>query len=184
MTTIGWGRDPSQSVDQNGRRQRRLWQALSEAKIQVIATDHAPHTLEEKRQPYPASPSGLPSVENSLALMLNEVNQGGFTLVQLVHWMCEAPARVWDIVGKGKIEVGYDADLVLVDLARQHTIRNAAASQQVRLEPLGRSHAARAARADDRGAETVFADGRWDEDHRGQEAVFDHALGGYWATAT
>ena len=78
-----------------------LWRALADGRLQVIATDHAPHTLEEKQQPYPASPSGLPAVENSLALMLNEVNRGRCTLEQVVHWMCDAPARVWDIIGKG-----------------------------------------------------------------------------------
>ncbi len=69
-----------------------LWQALRDGAIQVIATDHAPHTLEEKRQPYPQSPSGLPAVENSLSLMLNAVHEGRCSLEQVVHWMCEAPA--------------------------------------------------------------------------------------------
>src|SRR5690606_11354085 len=68
-----------------------IWQALLANTIQVIATDHAPHTLEEKRQPYPKSPSGLPAVENSLALLLNEVHRGRCTLEQVVHWMCDAP---------------------------------------------------------------------------------------------
>ena len=89
-----------------------------------MATDHAPHTLEEKQRPYPASPSGVPAVENSLALMLNEVRQGRCRLEQVVQWMCDAPARVWDIVDKGRIEVGYDADLVLVDLDREAEVRN------------------------------------------------------------
>jgi len=103
---------------------RQLWQALRDGRIQVVATDHAPHTLEEKQRPYPASPSGLPAVENSLALMLNEVHRGRCTLEQVVHWMCDAPARVWDVVGKGRIAVGYDADLVLVDLDRTAEVRN------------------------------------------------------------
>ena len=93
-----------------------LWVALLDQRLQVIATDHAPHTLAEKRQPYPASPSGVPAVENSLALMLNEVNKGRCTLRHIVDWMCDVPARVWDIMSKGRIEVGYDADFVLVDL--------------------------------------------------------------------
>ncbi len=95
-----------------------LWQALLGGQIQVVATDHAPHTREEKRQPYPQSPSGLPAVENSLALMLDQVQRGRCSLQQVVHWMCEAPAQVWDLVGKGRIQVGYDADLVLVDLEK------------------------------------------------------------------
>jgi dihydroorotase len=103
---------------------RQLWDALLVGKLQVVATDHAPHTLEEKRRPYPESPSGIPAVENSLALMLNEVRHGRCTLQQVVHWMCDAPARVWDIVGKGRIAVGYDADLVFADLERELEVRN------------------------------------------------------------
>ncbi|MCA9090748.1 MAG: dihydroorotase [Planctomycetaceae bacterium] len=101
-----------------------LWQGLRDGVIEVIATDHAPHTLEEKSQPYPKSPSGLPAVENSLALMLDAVNAGRCTLEQVVQWMCAAPARIWHIERKGQLVEGYDADLVLVDLKRQHTVRN------------------------------------------------------------
>jgi dihydroorotase len=162
---------------------RRLWQALHDGRIQVIATDHAPHTLEEKRRPYPASPSGMPIVENSLALMLTEVNRGRCTLEQVVHWMCDAPARVWDIVGKGRIAAGYDADLVLVDLKRRHTIRNEeqltkcgwSAWDGVELTGLP-------VRTWVRGRE-VFRDGVVNDAVRGAEAQFDHARGGYWATS-
>ncbi len=103
---------------------QQLWKALCAGRIQVIATDHAPHTLEEKRAPYPKSPSGLPAVENSLALMLDQVHQGRCSLTQVASWMCDAPARVWGLVGKGRIAVGYDADLVLVDLNLKKTIEN------------------------------------------------------------
>jgi dihydroorotase len=99
-----------------------LWQGLLAGHIQVIATDHAPHTLEEKSVPYPGSPSGMPAVENSLALMLDQVNRGRCSLRQIVDWMCDAPARVWNVARKGRIEVGFDADLVLVDLAKKDTI--------------------------------------------------------------
>ncbi|MFV0444507.1 MAG: dihydroorotase, partial [Planctomycetaceae bacterium] len=112
-----------------------IWEALRDGRLQVIATDHAPHTLEEKAQPYPKSPSGLPAVENSLALMLDSVNAGRCTLEQVVHWMCDAPARVWDIVNKGRIAEGYDADLVLVDLRRQATIRDAEQVTKSRWSP-------------------------------------------------
>lgn len=103
---------------------KALWDALLAGVITVIATDHAPHTLEEKALPYPQCPSGLPAVENSLALMLNQVHQGRCTLQQVVKWMCSEPARIWRMRGKGKIEVGADADLVLVDLNQQRTIFN------------------------------------------------------------
>jgi dihydroorotase len=161
---------------------RRLWQALHDGRIQVIATDHAPHTLEEKRKPYPQSPSGMPNVENCLALMLNEVHRGRCRLEQVVHWMCDAPARVWDIIGKGRIAVGYDADLVLVDLTLKRTIRN-----EDQLTKCGWSawHGFELTgwpvRTWVRGRE-AFRDGKTADDIRGEEAQFDHARGGYWAT--
>ncbi|MEM1166792.1 MAG: dihydroorotase [Planctomycetota bacterium] len=101
-----------------------LWQALRDGVIEVIATDHAPHTLEEKALAYPDSPSGLPAVENSLALMLDSIHQGRCTLEQVVRWMCEKPAEVWSIERKGRIAEGFDADLVLVDLGLEREIRD------------------------------------------------------------
>lgn len=99
-----------------------IWQGLLDGDIDLIATDHAPHTLEEKQQPYPASPSGMPAVENSLALFLDQVNQGRCTLEDVVRWMCSTPAKVWHVENKGVIQVGADADLALVDLAKEDTI--------------------------------------------------------------
>jgi dihydroorotase len=160
----------------------RLWQALIDGRLQVVATDHAPHTLEEKRQPYPASPSGVPAVENSLALMLNEVHRGRCSLEQVVRWMCDAPARVWDIVGKGRIAVGYDADLVLVDLERVGEVRN---EQQITKCGWSPWHGVRLTgwpvRTWVMGHE-VYRDGLFRTDRCGQEARFDHTRGGYWAT--
>ena len=101
-----------------------LWQAMLDGIIEVIATDHAPHTSEEKAQPYPASPSGLPAVENSMSLMLDRANKGLCTLENVVQWMCQAPADVWSVANKGRIAEGYDADLVLVDMDAERTIRN------------------------------------------------------------
>lgn len=112
-----------------------LWAALREGVIEVVATDHAPHTLEEKARPYPECPSGLPAVENSLALMLNQVHLGHCTLEDVVRWMCEAPARIWRLKGKGRIEVGADADLVLVDLELKQTIRNESQQTKSRWSP-------------------------------------------------
>lgn len=93
-----------------------LWQALLDGVIDMIATDHAPHTLEEKAKPYPQSPSGMPGVETSLPLMLTEAMKGRCSVAQVVKWMSTAPAKAYAIEKKGLIQVGYDADLVLVDL--------------------------------------------------------------------
>ncbi|MCA9238612.1 MAG: dihydroorotase [Planctomycetales bacterium] len=158
---------------------RRLWQALLDGRIQVIATDHAPHTLEEKRQPYPQSPSGLPAVENSLALLLNEVHQGHCTLQQVVHWMCEAPARVWDIVGKGRIAAGADADLVLVDLNKAATVRNEEQLTKCGWSPWhGVELTGWPVRTWVMGQE-AFREGKVNDQVRGREARYDHSLGGF-----
>ncbi|MGH2415172.1 MAG: amidohydrolase family protein, partial [Microcystaceae cyanobacterium] len=93
-----------------------LWQALLDGVIDFIATDHAPHTLEEKAQAYPHSPSGMPGVETSLPLMLTQAMQGRCRVAQVSHWMSSAVAKAYKISHKGAIAPGYDADLVLVDL--------------------------------------------------------------------
>ncbi|MBD2482358.1 dihydroorotase [Planktothrix sp. FACHB-1365] len=93
-----------------------LWQALLDGVIDFIATDHAPHTLEEKAKGYPNTPSGMPGVETSLPLMLTQAMAGKCTVQQVSNWMSTAVAKAYKIPNKGKIEVGYDADLVLVDL--------------------------------------------------------------------
>jgi dihydroorotase len=159
-----------------------VWQGLLDGTLRVIATDHAPHTLDEKAQPYPKSPSGLPAVENSLALLLDRVNRGMCTLEQVAHWMCEAPARVWDIVGKGRIEVGYDADLVLIDMNATHTVRDAEQETKSRWTPWdGRSLKGWPVRTIVMGR-TVWSRGVFDLNGRGSEARYDHSRGGYWAT--
>jgi dihydroorotase len=114
---------------------QQLWQALLNGTITVIATDHAPHTLAEKQQPFPECPSGLPAVENSLALLLNQVNQNKCTIEQVVKWMSSEPARIWNLKGKGRIEVGADADLVLVDMRLRQTIRNSQQQTKAKWSP-------------------------------------------------
>jgi dihydroorotase len=93
-----------------------LWRALLDGVIDFIATDRAPHTLEEKAQEYPHSPSGMPGVETSLPLMLTQAKQGRCTIAQVANWMSAAVAKAYKIPNKGAIGPGYDADLVLVDL--------------------------------------------------------------------
>ncbi len=100
-----------------------LWQALLDGVIDFIATDHAPHTLEEKAQTYPKSPSGMPGVETSLALMLTAAVDGRCTVAQVANWMSTAVAAAYCIPNKGAIAPGYDADLVLVDLNSRKKVR-------------------------------------------------------------
>jgi len=100
-----------------------LWQALRDGVIDFIATDHAPHTLAEKAQEYPNTPSGMPGVETSLPLMLTAAQEGRCTVSQVVNWMSHAVAVAYGIPNKGAITPGYDADLVLVDLNTYHPVR-------------------------------------------------------------
>ena len=93
-----------------------LWEGLFDGRLDVIATDHAPHTWEEKQQPYQKAPSGIPLVQHSLLLMLQYVKQGKITLEKVVEKMCHAPAECFRIAQRGYIREGYHADLVLVDM--------------------------------------------------------------------
>lgn len=161
---------------------RALWQALLSGRVQVIATDHAPHTLDEKNKPYPQSPSGLPAVENSLALMLDQAHQGRCTIEQIAHWMCDAPARVWGLVGKGRIEVGYDADLAIVDLNISKTISNESQFTKSRWSPWAGQSLTGWPVQTIVGGRTVFLRGKLVENERGTRVRCDHARGGYWKT--
>ncbi|MEO1526787.1 MAG: dihydroorotase [Planctomycetota bacterium] len=162
---------------------KKLYAALLDGTVQVIATDHAPHTLEEKAEAYPKCPSGLPAVENSLALMLNEANSGRCELTQIASWMCDAPARVWGILGKGRIQTGYDADLVLVDLERKKTIRDAEQHTKSRWSPWDGVELMGWPIATFVGGHRVFdAENGFDESFRGDKLRFDHQRGGYWNT--
>ncbi|NLU98454.1 dihydroorotase [Marinomonas sp. UCMA 3892] len=104
--------------------QDALWQAIQEGVVDVIGSDHAPHTLEEKAQPYPQSPSGMTGVQTLLPLMLDHVNAGRLSLSRLVDLTSAGPARIFGIEGKGRIALGYDADLTLVDLNAKREIHN------------------------------------------------------------
>lgn len=92
-----------------------LWRALDAGVFDVFGSDHAPHTLEEKAQPYPKSPSGMPGVQTMLSVLLTFVSQGRLSANKLVEMACEKPAELYDIKGKGHLAVGYDGDITLVD---------------------------------------------------------------------
>lgn len=101
-----------------------LWQALRDGRLCAIATDHAPHTLEEKRKGPWSAPAGIPAVENLLALTLDAASRGLCTLEQAALWLCENPARCYGMKGRGIIDIGAFADLALVDTRALHTVRN------------------------------------------------------------
>jgi dihydroorotase len=105
-----------------------LWAGLSGGVIDVIGSDHAPHTLEEKAKPYPASPSGMPGVQSLLPIMLDHVATGRLTLLRLIDLVCHGPNRIFGIANKGRIATGYDADFSIVDLKARRLIRNADAA--------------------------------------------------------
>ena len=102
-----------------------LWQRLKDGTIDCVVTDHAPHTLEAKSIGYPNAPAGMPGVETSLPLMLTHAIDGKCSVSDVVHWMCEMPAKVYNIENKGSLIEGYDGDLTLVDLETRRTITDA-----------------------------------------------------------
>ena len=101
-----------------------LWEGVRQGVFDVLGTDHAPHTLEEKAMPYPASPSGMPGVQTLVPLMLDWVSKGALSLERFVDMTSHGVQRVWGLVGKGRLAVGYDADITIVDLKAKRTIRD------------------------------------------------------------
>lgn len=101
-----------------------LWKAVNEGVVDVIGSDHAPHTLEEKKREYPNSPSGVPGVQTLVPIMLTHVNNQKLSLERFVELVCENPRHVFGCKSKGRIAVGLDADLTLIDLKKTRTIEN------------------------------------------------------------
>ena len=99
-----------------------VWHGVNQSIIDVLGSDHAPHTLEEKAKSYPASPGGMTGVQTLVPIMLDHVNAGRLSLLRLVDLTSAGPARLFNIARKGRIAVGYDADLTVVDLKRRETI--------------------------------------------------------------
>ena len=101
-----------------------IWRGVEQGIVDVLGSDHAPHTLEEKAKAYPASPSGMTGVQTLVPLMLDHVNAGRLSLARLVDLTSAGPARLFNIACKGRIAAGYDADFTVVDLKRSETITN------------------------------------------------------------
>ncbi|MBN9589878.1 MAG: dihydroorotase [Alphaproteobacteria bacterium 64-11] len=101
-----------------------LWEAVRQGVIDVIGSDHAPHTHEEKDRQYPDTPSGMPGVQTLVTLLLDHVNKGNLTLERFVDLTAAGPQRIFGIAGKGRIARGYDADFTIVDMGLTREIQN------------------------------------------------------------
>jgi dihydroorotase len=101
-----------------------IWQGIEQGIVDVLGSDHAPHTLEEKAKTYPASPSGMTGVQTLVPVMLDHVHAGRLSLQRFVDLTSAGPARLFNIACKGRIAAGYDADFTVVDLKRSETIRD------------------------------------------------------------
>ena len=112
-----------------------IWRGLQQGVVDVLGSDHAPHTLEEKAKPYPDSPSGMPGVQTLVPIMLDHVNAGRLSLQRFVDLTSAGPQRIFNILGKGRIAAGYDADFTIVDLKRTETIRDSWIASRSRWTP-------------------------------------------------
>lgn len=150
-----------------------LWVGLKEGLIQAVATDHAPHTKAEKEQTYSKAPSGVPTIETYLALLLDSVNHGEITIQELVKFTSENPAKLLGIKNKGRIEIGADADLVIVDMEKEKTVGDGGYFTKCGWSPFeGRRLKGWPVTTIINGKE-VFSKGKIDQNHRGAEVTYD-----------
>jgi dihydroorotase len=106
------------------RHRDRLWYGVEQGIVDILGSDHAPHTLEEKARPYPQSPSGMTGVQTLVPVMLDHANRGRLSLSRFVDLTSAGPARLFGIAGKGRIAAGYDADFTIVDMKRRARIED------------------------------------------------------------
>ncbi|RWK43320.1 dihydroorotase [Mesorhizobium sp.] len=112
-----------------------IWHGIAQGIVDVLGSDHAPHTLAEKAKPYPASPSGMTGVQTLVPIMLDHANAGRLTLQRFVDLSSHGPQRIFGMARKGRIAAGYDADFTIVDLKRRETITNAQAGSKAGWTP-------------------------------------------------
>ena len=108
----------------DARHQAGIWAGIADGTVDVLGSDHAPHTREEKDHPYPESHSGMTGVQTLVPIMLDHVNAGRLSLARCIDLTSHGPQRIFGIRNKGRIAAGYDADLTIVDMKRTETIRN------------------------------------------------------------
>lgn len=113
----------------------RIWHGVAQGIVDVLGSDHAPHTLEEKAKAYPDSPSGMTGVQTLVPIMLDHVNAGRLTIERFVDLTSAGPQRIFGMARKGRIAVGYDADFTVVDMKRRETISNEQAGSRAGWTP-------------------------------------------------
>ncbi|TPJ24508.1 dihydroorotase [Mesorhizobium sp. B2-7-2] len=117
------------------RHREGVWHGISQGIVDVLGSDHAPHTLAEKAKTYPASPSGMTGVQTLVPIMLDHVNAGRLSLQRFVDLSSHGPQRIFGMARKGRIAAGYDADFTIVDMKRRETITNAQAGSRAGWTP-------------------------------------------------
>ena len=155
------------------RHREALWPALLDDRLDIIATDHAPHTWEEKQNNYWKAPAGLPLVQFSLQMMLEAVHQGRISLEKVVEKMAHAPAICFEIEKRGYIREGYWADLVLVDLNKTTTVKQEDIVYKAGWSPLdGQTFHSEVTHTIVSG-HLAYAEGVFDESKKGERVLFD-----------
>ncbi|MFH1284237.1 MAG: dihydroorotase [Candidatus Peregrinibacteria bacterium] len=149
-----------------------LWKNLKAGVIDIVASDHAPHTKEEKDEPYVTAPAGVPGVEMLLPILLNTVNNEGMTLEEVAQLCCEKPAEIFGIMNKGKIAVGYDADIVIVDMDMEKEFKNGDVFSKCGWSPYSGSVFKGWPVMTFVGGEMIYKEGKIVSKPQGKEAVF------------
>lgn len=150
-----------------------LWEALLDNRLDVIATDHAPHTWEEKNEPYEKAHAGLPLVQHPLLLMLHYVKEGRISIEKVVEKMSHAVARCFQIKDRGFIREGYFADLVIADLNQETIVTKENLLYKCGWSPLEGFRFPAAITHTFVNGHLVYGMGAWDESHKGQRLAFD-----------
>lgn len=153
----------------------QLWEALLDDRIDVIATDHAPHTLEEKSQQYLQAPSGGPLVQHSLLVLLDFVKKGKLSVEKVVEKMCHNPAVVFQIESRGYIKEGYFADLVIVDPNQDTKVSKENLLYKCGWSPLEGETLQAAIEKTIVNGHVVFDKGNFNESPKGQRLLFNRA---------
>lgn len=149
-----------------------LWQALLDDRLDVIATDHAPHTWEEKNEPYEKAHAGLPLVQHPLLMMLHYVKEGRITIEKVVEKMSHAVARCFQVADRGFIREGYWGDLVIVDMRQHTTVSKENILYKCQWSPLEGFDFPAAITHTFVNGHLVYGNGVWDESQKGQRLLF------------